>query len=156
MPLEVSGETTVAADPSDGALGDPTLWQHDEFVDVAAADDFDLPPAGAGDGSGHLRPLIARVADNALDAWEQPARLTQQRFGPVPVLHAGGMHDHREQHAVGVGQQVALAAGDLLARVVARRIERRAPFCAPFAVWLSMIAVVGLVAARPACSRTAT
>jgi hypothetical protein len=65
------------------------------------------------------------------------------------------MHDHREQQAEGVGQQVALATDDLLARVVAGRVERRAPFCAAFAVWLSIIAVVGL-ASRPACSRPAT
>jgi hypothetical protein len=65
------------------------------------------------------------------------------------------MHDDCEQHADGVGQQVALAADNLLARVVAGRVERRAPFCAPFVVWLSMIAAVGL-ASRPACSRTAT
>ena len=106
-------------------------------------------------GGGHLRPLIACVADDALDEGKQPARLPQQRFGAVPVLHVGGMDDHREQHADGVGQQVTLAPDDFLARVVAGRIERRAPFCAPFAVWLSMIAVVGL-ASRPACSRTAT
>jgi hypothetical protein len=49
---------------------------------------------------------------------------------------------------------MALAADGLLARVVAGRIDRRAPFCAPFAVWLSMIAVVGL-GSRLACSRTA-
>ncbi|MEI6159510.1 MAG: hypothetical protein WCP77_06740 [Roseococcus sp.] len=28
------------------------------------------------------------------------------------------------------------ATDDLFARVIARRVERRAPFCAPFAVWL--------------------
>ena len=98
---------------------------------------------------------MACIADDALDEREQPARLTQQRFGAVGVLHVGGMDDHREQHADGVGQQVALAADDLLARVVAGRVKRRAPFCAAFDVWLSMIAVVGL-ALRPACSRTAT
>jgi hypothetical protein len=54
------------------------------------------------------------------------------------------MDDDCQQHADGVGQQVALAADDRLARVVAGRVERRAPFCAAFAVWLSMIAVVGL------------
>jgi hypothetical protein len=47
------------------------------------------------------------------------------------------------------------AADNLLARVVDGRAERRAPFCVAFAVWLSMIALVGL-ASRPACSRTAT
>jgi transposase len=61
--------------------------------------------------------------------------LPQQRLGAVAVLHAGGMHDHREQQAERVGQQVALAPDDLLARVVAGRIERSAPFMewpAPF------------------------
>ena len=47
MPLKVTGEATVAADPSDGALNDPTLRQDDEFVLVAAADDLDRPRAGA-------------------------------------------------------------------------------------------------------------
>ena len=155
MPPEVTDEAAVAADPSDGALDDPALGQHDEAVAVAAAHDLHLPRAGARDGSRHLRSLIAGVADDALDEGEQPARLAQQRLSPIAILHVGGMHDDGEQHADGVGQQVALAACDLLARAVTGRIERRAPFCAPFAVWLSMIAVVGL-ASRPACSRTAT
>jgi hypothetical protein len=50
---------------------------------------------------------------------------------------------------------VALAAQHLLARVDARRIKRGTPFGAPLALWLSMMAVVGL-ASRPACSRTST
>ena len=155
MPLEIAGQPPVAADPSDGALHDPALWQHDEAMPVAAADDLHGPCAGASDGGGHLRPLIPCVTDDALDEGEKPACLPQQRLGAVTVLHAGGMHDHREQQAEGVGQQVALAPDDLLARVVAGRIERSAPFCAASVVWLSMIAVVGL-ASRPACSRAAT
>jgi hypothetical protein len=39
---------------------------------------------------------------------------------------------------------VPLATLDLLARVVARRIERRPPFCEAFVVCESMIATVGL------------
>jgi hypothetical protein len=50
---------------------------------------------------------------------------------------------------------VPLSTFDLLARVVARRIEQRPPFCAPFAVCESMMAAVGL-GSRPSCSRTAT
>jgi hypothetical protein len=52
MPLGITGQPPVAADPSDGSLHNPTLPQHDEFVLVAAADDLDLPRAGAGDGGG--------------------------------------------------------------------------------------------------------
>jgi hypothetical protein len=75
--------------------------------------------------------LVSRVADEALEGGEQPARLPQQRLGAVAVLHVGGMDDHREQQAERVGQQVALAAGDLLGRVEAGRIERAAPFRCP-------------------------
>ena len=97
MPLEVAGETAVAADPSDGALDDSALRQHAEFVPLAAADDLDVPRPGAGDGGGHLRPLMARIADDALDEQQQPARLPQKRFGaavlglldaPVPGVSA--------------------------------------------------------------------
>src|SRR3712207_7809299 len=51
-----------------------------------------------------------------------------------------------------VDQDVPLLALDLLARVVARRVDARAPFSAPFTLWLSTIAAVGL-ASLPACSR---
>ncbi|MBB5691885.1 hypothetical protein FHS88_004046 [Roseomonas alkaliterrae] len=122
---------------------------------VAAAHDLHRPPAGARNGGRHLRPLVSGIADDALDEREQAARLTQERLGTIAVLHVGRMHDHAEQQAQCVSQDMALAPDDLLARVVAGRIDRRAPFCAPFAVWLSMIAVVGL-ASRPACSRSAT
>jgi len=48
----------------------------------------------------------------------------QQRFGTVPVLHVAGVDEDREQHADGVGQQVALAADDLLAGIITPRLER--------------------------------
>ena len=48
-----------------------------------------------------------------------------------------------------------LAAGDLLAAIVAVGVDRRPPFSAPFTLWLSMIAAVGL-ASRPARSRHST
>jgi hypothetical protein len=153
--LEVAGQTAVVADPAQRALDDPALGQHDKAVLVTTAHDLDLPSACAGRGSRHLGTLIAGIADDALDEWEQTPRLAQQGFSSVAVLHAGRMHHDVEQQPKRIGQDMALAADDLLARVVTGRIERRSPFCAPFAVWLSMIAVVGL-ASRPACSRTAT
>ena len=122
---------------------------------VAAADDLEFPRAGAGDGGLHLAPLIARIADDALEEGKAASRLPQQRLGAVPVLDARRMDADGQQQAEGVGQDVALAAKDLLASVIAGRVERSPPLTAPFALWLSMIAVVGL-ASRPAFSRTST
>ena len=65
------------------------------------------------------------------------------------------MHDNVQRQTQHVDEDVALAALDLLARIVASRFEQSPPFRALLALWLSMIAVVGL-ASRPACSDTAT
>jgi len=153
--LVVACQPTTTADPGQRPLDDPAFWKHDEPVPVAAADDLEFPRAGAGDGGLHLLPLIARIADDALKEREAPSSLAEQRLGAVPVLYAGGMDVHGQQQAEGVGQNVALAAKHLLASVVAGRVERSPPLRAPFAVWLSMIAVVGL-ASRPAFSRIST
>ena len=155
MALVVSGEPAAAADPSEGALDDPALREDDEAVPVAAADDLKLPEASAGDGGFHRLPLVAGVADDALDKGKAPPRLPEQRLRPVPVLHAGRVDVDGEPQAERVGQDVALAADPLLAGIVAGRIKRSPPLRAPFAVWLSRIAVVGL-ASRPAFSRTST
>ena len=153
--LVISCQPTTTADPCQGALDDPSFRQHDEPLPVAAADDLEFPRAGAGDGGLHLLPLVARVSDDALKEREAPSSLAEQRLGAVPVLYAGGMDVHGQQQAEGVGQNVALAAKHLLASVIAGRVERSPPLTAPFAVWLSMIAVVGL-ASRPAFSRIST
>jgi hypothetical protein len=62
------------------------------------------------------------------------------------------MHDGVHQQALGIDENVPLLALDLLACIVARRINRRAPFFALLTLWLSMIAAVGL-ASREAASR---
>ncbi len=122
---------------------------------VTTADDLKLPRTCAGDGRFHLLPLVARVADDALDEGEAPSSLPEQRLRAVAILHAGRVNVDGEQEAERVGQNVALAANHLLAGIVSGRVERSPPLTAPFAVWLSMIAVVGL-ASRPAFSRTST
>ena len=155
MALVVSGEPAAAADPGEGALHNPALWEDDKAVAVAAADDLQLPDAGAGDGGLPLLPLIARIGDDALDEREAPSGLPQQRLGAVAILHAGRVDVDGEQQAERVGQDGALAAQHRLARVIAGRVERSPPLRAPFALWLSMIAGVGL-ASRPAFSRTST
>src|SRR5918993_1482392 len=153
--LVIAGEPTTTADPCEGAFDDPSFRQDNEAVLVAAAHDLQFPDARARDDGRHLAPLIARVADEALNEREAASCLPQQSLCTVSILDACRMHADGQQQAERIGQDVALAAKHLLASVIAGRVERSPPLTAPFAVWLSMIAVVGL-ASRPACSRTST
>ena len=153
--LVVTGKPPVSADPGQRPFHDPSFREHDKAVAVAAAHNLEHPSAGPSDGGLHLAALVACITDDALDKGEGPSGLAQQGLGSVPVLHARGMDDDRQEEPKGVGQDVALAAKDLLARVIPGRVKRGPPLRAPRALWLSMIAVVGL-ASRPAFSRTST
>lgn len=153
--LGILGEATAPADPGEGALDDPALGQDLEAREGWAFDDFDLPNSRARDGAGHLRALIAAVRVDALDEGEQPTRPAQEIEGAVAVLNVSRMDDDVQKKAERIDEDMALAAFDLLARIKARRIDRGPPFAAPFTLWESMIAVVGL-ASRLARSRTWT
>jgi hypothetical protein len=54
--------------------------------------------------------------------------------------------DDGEDQAEGVDEQMALLAFDLLARVIARRVDARPPFSALFTLWLSITPALGLAA----------
>jgi hypothetical protein len=51
-------------------------------------------------------------------------------------MQVGGMDDNLHQQALRVHEDVPLLAFDLLAIVVARRIDRALPFSAPLTLWL--------------------
>ena len=152
--LEVACQASVVADPRERALDDPTLGQNDEAMELAALDDLDRPSPGGGNRSGHARSLVAAIADDPLDEGEQAACTPQRFVGAVTILDVGRVDEDAHEQAERVDEDVALAARDLLARIVALRVDRGPPFCAALALCESMIAVVGL-ASRPSCSRTA-
>lgn len=124
-------------------------------MEVAALDDLDDPATRLGDDAGHLRSLVAGIGEDALDEREQAARPLQRLAGSVAVLDVGAMDDDAQKQAERIDEDMPLAARDLLARVIALRIDPRPPFCAALALWLSRMAAVGL-ASRPSRSRTAT
>ena len=155
MTLEVLGETAAPTDPSESAFDDPAFGKNDEAMQLVAFDDLDLPRPGLCDSRGEFRSLIAGIGEDALDEWEHATRAAvEYQARSIAILHVGGMDDDVQQEAERVDENVALATRDLLACVIARRIERRPPFCAPLALCASMIATVGL-ASCPACARTA-
>lgn len=126
--LEIAGQAAVPADPCECALDDPSLGQDNEVMRVAALDDLQCPATSIGHDLLHLRPLVACIGEDALDERKQTARRAQHLAGTIAILHVGGVNDHAQQQAERIDQDMALASRDLLARIVALRVERRAPF----------------------------
>ena len=71
---------------------------------------------------------VSAISKDAFDERKQSSRPAQQLEGTVTVLNIGRMNDDVQQEAQRVDQDVPLATFDLLARVVARRIEPSPPF----------------------------
>lgn len=127
--LEIARQASVAADPGEGALDDPTLGEDDEAMQFGSLDDLQRPGAGLGYGGGERRALIAGVGEDALDEGEEAARAhVEDKPRAIAVLHCGGMNDDVQEEAERVDEDVSLAARDLLARIIALRVERGAPF----------------------------
>ena len=101
------------------------------------------------------RPLIGSVGKELLQERIHPAQGCKQQDTAVAILDIGGMNDGVEQQTQRIYENVALLALDLLARIIAMRIDAGPPFSALFTLWLSMIAAVGLVS-RSSFSRQAT
>ena len=110
--------------PGEAALDDPAPRQRLEAVKITGPlDDLKVEMGFAACPIDELAGIAAIGEDRAHKAPEA-ARGAQQRLGAVAILDAGGLHLDREQAPISVGQNVALAARDLLACVVAFR----APF----------------------------
>jgi len=99
--------------------------------------------------------LIAAVGKQLFQERIHPEQGSKQQDAAVTILDIGGMNDGVEQQAQRVYENMALLALDLLAGIVARRVDARPPFSALLTLWLSMIAAVGL-ASRAAASRHLT
>jgi hypothetical protein len=54
--------------------------------------------------------------------------LSKNLSDAVAVLNVGGMNDNAQQQTKRVYEDVALTARDLLARIIALRVKRGAPF----------------------------
>ena len=118
--LEVLGEASASAEPGKGALDDPSAWQELEAFDARRTlDDFDRPWAAIVDGGAQLRAPVDTVGEDVAQAGEASAQRAQQRHGTVRVLDVGLMDLADQQEALGIGDDMALAAFDALAGVVA-------------------------------------
>ena len=112
-------------EPAEGVFHDPTPSQQlKAFRLIAAFDDFQGKAAVSEEGS-HLPhpglqfPLITAVGEDQGHAQKPMAEQTQKHLGPIPVLNAGRPDVNPEKQALGIGQEMAFAAFDFLARIVA-------------------------------------
>ena len=151
------GEPATAVKPRNGALDDPAAREHDKcFGLIGALDDFSFELGQ--DFRQRLlefRPLIAAVGKQLLQERIHPEQCRKQQDAAVTILDIGAMNDGVEQQAQRVYENMTLLSLDLLARIIAMRIDAGPPFSALFTLWLSMIAAVGL-ASRSPCSRHST
>ena len=127
--LEIARQAAIAADPGQGAFDDPALGQDDEFVQFVALDDLDHPTPGVGSRSRDAWSLIAGIGEDALDEGEEAAGAPiENQPRPVAVLNIAGMNDDVQQKAECIDKDMALAPGDLLARIKPLWVKRGAPF----------------------------
>ena len=98
----------------------------------------------------NCRSLIAGIGEQRLQEGIHPEQRRKQQDAAVAILDIGGMNDGVQQQTQRVYQNVALLALDLLARIIAMRIDAGPPFSALFTLWLSMMAAVGLASRSPA------
>ena len=127
--LEIARQAAIAADPRQGSFDDPALGQDNEFVQFVALDDLENPTAGAGSGLRGAWALIAGIGEDALDEGEEAAGAPiENQPRPVAVLNIAGMNDDVQQKAECIDKDMALAPGDLLARIKPLWVKRGAPF----------------------------
>ena len=96
--------------------------------------------------------MIGAAGEEFFEIGEPAKQRRKQQSAAVAILDGGGMNERLHQQPLGVDEEMAFLAFDLLSRVEPVRIDQGPPFSALLTLWLSMMAVVGL-ASRSACSR---
>ena len=120
--FEVLGEAAVAAEPRQRPFYDPTAGQDFEALGgIGSLDDLDGPFADAAQGFAQLVAGIATIGEQVPEPREPVDDFSEQQRCPVTILDIGRVDQGVDEVALGVGQDMALAALDLLARIIATR-----------------------------------
>lgn len=82
-------------------------------------------------GRAKLRSLIASIGEEFAQERIQTEQGRENQDPTVAILNVGGMNHRMKQEAYGVDEDVTLLAFDLLARIVAARVDAAPPFSAP-------------------------
>lgn len=121
MLLVVLGEPPVSAEPAEGTLHNPALGQDGESFDVVVAADYlERAPEGFA-GPVDEFACVGPVGPNELEAGECLAEGLEGGLGAIAVLDGRFVDDDGQNQAKGVDDDVAFAAVDFLARIIATR-----------------------------------
>ena len=126
-------------------FGNPDPWQ----ATPGMFDDLHLPAQFRLDPLAEAFLLVSTIGPDQLEPRKEALERCQQELATASVLTTGFMHQHVQHQPIRIDQQMALAAFDLFAPIVAAG----PPFCVVFTDWLSMMAALG-VGSRPAWTRT--
>ena len=130
--LPILGQASASVQPGDRPFDDPSLRQDGKALGfVGALDDLDVDPAQYTlQCRLKDRPLVAAVGVELQEEWVEAKQSRHDEDAAVAVLDVGCMHERVQEQALRVYQQMALLALDLLAGIVAWRIDRGPPFSA--------------------------
>lgn len=104
-------------------------------------------------GPAQLFAAVSAVGEDRLQKGKELAGVAvEDQKGAIAVLQVGRMNGDGKDQTEGIDEEMAFLAFDLLARVIARRVDVRPPFSALFTLWLSITAALG-EASRPSRSR---
>lgn len=116
----ILGQASAASEPCKGAFDDPAARQEFEALgDVGAFDDLQVPIADLGQCAAEFGPGIAAVGEYMAQPGKARANGLEHAGGTVPILDVGAVHHQPYHQTERVGNDMALAALDLLAGIIA-------------------------------------
>ena len=124
--FEILCQSATATEPCESTFDDPSAGQNFEALRrVGTFDDLYRPFADALQSLAQFISGIATIGKDMAQPGIARADRSKDARGAIAILNAGFVHDEPDQIALGVGDDVALAALDLLACV-------KAPWTAAF------------------------
>ena len=130
----ILGQSAAAAKPRQCSFNNPTLRKNLEaFHRIRALDDFRHQAwQGFLLGLAKLWALVAAIGEQFLKKRKFPKQRAQDENAASAILNVGAMNDRMKQQAYRVDENMPLLAFDLLAGIIAMRIDVAPPFSALF------------------------
>ncbi len=118
--LEILGKSSASSEPRESALDDPSPREHLEpFGCIRPFDDFNGPCAEIGQRPRQLFSSVSAVSEEMAQPRVKLANGGDDAHRAVSILDVGSMHGQSDQVAVGICDDLAFTAFNLLAGVVA-------------------------------------